>query len=254
MSFLNPKIRRTLIFDAMLFLLGLAGIYQLAERAGFNTTSDLEFHVSDSRRLVFERIINTKLDSVFMAHDTLVAIDIHPISSVDELEVVTDSREIGARAVMLISRSGRLITLTVPLKEFYSLSYILIALFVGAVFFFHGLFVLVKRPDDKAARVYHWVSIWAAIIIMTTWGRYTIEPLGLGYIVASILFLWTTVSSLKKGKPIQFSTKEYEILHFFIQHADEIVSRDMLLDEVWGYDIFPTTRTVDKYIKFEKKN
>jgi signal transduction histidine kinase len=236
MSFLNPKIRKTLIFDAVLFLLGMAGIYQLVERAGFNTTSDLEFHVSDSGRLVFERIINTDLDSVFMAHDTLVAIDIHPISSVDELEVVTDSQEIGAQAVMLISRSGRLITLTVPLKEFYSLSYILIALFVGAVFFFHGLFVLVKRPDDKAARVYHWVSIWAAIIIMTTWGRYTIEPLGLGYIiriifcaayaftpvlffhfsllfprqkwsywkkiiapgyiVASILFLWTTVSFL----------------------------------------------------------
>ncbi len=54
--------------------------------------------------------------------------------------------------------------------------------------------------------------------------------------------------SLKKGKPIQFSTKEYEILHFFIQHDDEIVSRDMLLDEVWGYDVFPTTRTVDNYI------
>ncbi len=54
--------------------------------------------------------------------------------------------------------------------------------------------------------------------------------------------------SHKKGKPIQFSTKEYEILHFFIQHDDEIVSRDMLLDEVWGYDVFPTTRTVDNYI------
>ncbi len=106
MSFLNPKIRKTLIFDAILFLLGLAGIYQLVERAGFNTTSDLEFHVIDSSRLVFERIINTDLDSVFMVHDTLVAIDSHPISSVDELEVVTDSQEIGARAVMLIYRSG----------------------------------------------------------------------------------------------------------------------------------------------------
>ena len=54
--------------------------------------------------------------------------------------------------------------------------------------------------------------------------------------------------SKKNGQAIQFSTKEYEILHFFIQHDDEIVSRDMLLDEVWGYDVFPTTRTVDNYI------
>jgi DNA-binding response OmpR family regulator len=52
----------------------------------------------------------------------------------------------------------------------------------------------------------------------------------------------------KNGQPIQFSTKEYEILNFFIQHNDEVVSRDMLLDEVWGYDVFPTTRTVDNYI------
>jgi DNA-binding response OmpR family regulator len=52
----------------------------------------------------------------------------------------------------------------------------------------------------------------------------------------------------KNGQSISFSTKEYEILHFFIQHDDEIVSRDMLLDEVWGYDVYPTTRTVDNYI------
>jgi DNA-binding response OmpR family regulator len=54
--------------------------------------------------------------------------------------------------------------------------------------------------------------------------------------------------AFKKGKPIQLSTKEFEILHFFVQHDDEVVSRDMLLDEVWGYDIYPTTRTVDNYI------
>jgi DNA-binding response OmpR family regulator len=52
----------------------------------------------------------------------------------------------------------------------------------------------------------------------------------------------------KNGKPLQFSTKEFEILRFFVQHDDEVVSRDTLLDEVWGYDIYPTTRTVDNYI------
>jgi len=186
MSFKNPKIRKILYFDAVLFLLGLAGIYQLVERAGFNTTSDLELHVSESRKLVLENIINTDLDSVFMAHDTLIAINTHPVSSVDELEVITDAQQIDAQIVIQISRSEKLTTLTVPLKEFYSLSYILIALFVGVVFFSHGLFVLIKRPEERAARVYHWVSVWAAMIIMTTWGRYTIEPIGLGYIVRII--------------------------------------------------------------------
>ena len=52
----------------------------------------------------------------------------------------------------------------------------------------------------------------------------------------------------KNGIPFQLSTKEFEILQFFIQHDDEIVSRDMLLDQIWGYDVYPTTRTVDNYI------
>jgi DNA-binding response OmpR family regulator len=52
----------------------------------------------------------------------------------------------------------------------------------------------------------------------------------------------------KGGEALTLSTKEYEILRYFIAHADEVVSRDQLLDEVWGYDIFPTTRTVDNYI------
>jgi len=54
--------------------------------------------------------------------------------------------------------------------------------------------------------------------------------------------------AIKKGNPMQLSTKEFEILHFFVQHDDEVISRDMLLDEVWGYDVYPTTRTVDNYI------
>lgn len=47
---------------------------------------------------------------------------------------------------------------------------------------------------------------------------------------------------------IKFSMTEFNVLRYFIRHANEVVTRDMLLDEVWGYDSFPTTRTVDNYI------
>ncbi len=50
------------------------------------------------------------------------------------------------------------------------------------------------------------------------------------------------------GKNAALSAREFAILKFFIQHEGEVVTRDMLLDEVWGYDHFPTTRTVDNYI------
>lgn len=48
--------------------------------------------------------------------------------------------------------------------------------------------------------------------------------------------------------PVRLSATEYRILHYFIEHESEVISRDKFLDEVWGYDSFPTTRTVDNYI------
>ena len=54
---------------------------------------------------------------------------------------------------------------------------------------------------------------------------------------------------VKKGKKdIKLTTKEFKILKFIINHEGDVVSRSMLLNEVWGYDVFPTTRTVDNYI------
>uniref|UniRef100_A0A832DJK2 Response regulator transcription factor n=1 Tax=Ignavibacterium album TaxID=591197 RepID=A0A832DJK2_9BACT len=54
--------------------------------------------------------------------------------------------------------------------------------------------------------------------------------------------------ALKDGKPIKLSATEFRVLHYFIQHEGEVISRDKFLDDVWGYDSFPTTRTVDNFI------
>jgi DNA-binding response OmpR family regulator len=54
--------------------------------------------------------------------------------------------------------------------------------------------------------------------------------------------------SRRGKKEIKLSTKEFEVLRFLVQHEGEVVSRDMLLNEVWGYENFPTTRTVDNYV------
>jgi DNA-binding response OmpR family regulator len=52
----------------------------------------------------------------------------------------------------------------------------------------------------------------------------------------------------RKGKALDFSSKEFELLKYFLVHPGETLSRDRLLEEVWGYDHFPTTRTVDAHI------
>jgi two-component system alkaline phosphatase synthesis response regulator PhoP len=53
---------------------------------------------------------------------------------------------------------------------------------------------------------------------------------------------------LRGGRPLEFSAKEFELLKYFLSHPGETVSRDRLLEDVWGYERYPTTRTVDAHI------
>jgi DNA-binding response OmpR family regulator len=58
----------------------------------------------------------------------------------------------------------------------------------------------------------------------------------------------------RKGKEMEFTSLEIEILKYFITHRGEVVARDDLLDKVWGYERYPTTRTIDNHIlKLRKK-
>jgi len=52
----------------------------------------------------------------------------------------------------------------------------------------------------------------------------------------------------RKGKTVKLTVREYAVLKFLAQHGGEVVTRDTLLNQVWGYETFPTTRTVDNYI------
>lgn len=52
----------------------------------------------------------------------------------------------------------------------------------------------------------------------------------------------------RQGKVLDFSAKEFELLKYFLAHRGETLSRDRLLEDVWGYEHFPTTRTVDTHI------
>ena len=52
----------------------------------------------------------------------------------------------------------------------------------------------------------------------------------------------------KGGQALDLSPREFEILRYLIRRRGEIVTRDQLLDEVWGYESSPVTRTVDNHI------
>lgn len=55
------------------------------------------------------------------------------------------------------------------------------------------------------------------------------------------------------GQPIQLSHKEYLLLIYFIENKRKILSRDQLLDHIWGYDYYGDQRIVDTYVKKLRK-
>jgi two-component system alkaline phosphatase synthesis response regulator PhoP len=53
---------------------------------------------------------------------------------------------------------------------------------------------------------------------------------------------------VRGGVPVELSAKEFQLLRYFLEHRGATISRDELLQEVWGYDHTPSTRTVDVHV------
>jgi DNA-binding response OmpR family regulator len=58
-----------------------------------------------------------------------------------------------------------------------------------------------------------------------------------------------TYAARLKGRPLDLTYKEFELLKFLAQHPGRVFTRDQLLREVWGYDYFGGTRTVDVHVR-----
>ena len=52
----------------------------------------------------------------------------------------------------------------------------------------------------------------------------------------------------RAGEALEMSPREFELLRYLIERKGETVSRDQLLEDVWGYESYPSTRTVDTHI------
>ena len=59
---------------------------------------------------------------------------------------------------------------------------------------------------------------------------------------------FSAMEALRNGKPVVLTAMEFKTLKYLIQNAGRVVSREELLDEVWGYENYPCTRTVDNHI------
>jgi DNA-binding response OmpR family regulator len=65
---------------------------------------------------------------------------------------------------------------------------------------------------------------------------------------------FSTMEIHRNGRPVVLTCKEFKTLAYLIKNPRRVISRDELLSEVWGYENYPSTRTVDNHIlKLRKK-
>ncbi len=58
-----------------------------------------------------------------------------------------------------------------------------------------------------------------------------------------------TYTARLRGRPLELTYKEFELLKFLAQHPGRVFTREQLVTEVWGYDFFGGTRTVDVHVR-----
>jgi two-component system, OmpR family, alkaline phosphatase synthesis response regulator PhoP len=95
------------------------------------------------------------------------------------------------------------------------------------------------EPSELLARM-------EALLRRTAGGLYASEPEAYEFDLICVDFASERV--LRNRVPLALLPREYKLLRYFIEHRDIILTRDRLLDEVWGYDATPTTRTVDVHV------
>lgn len=59
---------------------------------------------------------------------------------------------------------------------------------------------------------------------------------------------FTKMEVIRDGEPVVLTAQEFKTLKFLVQNPDRVISRDELLNDVWGYQNYPSTRTVDNHI------
>lgn len=79
--------------------------------------------------------------------------------------------------------------------------------------------------------------------------KYDNEILRFGNITLNL----QTREVLKHGKKLDFTLKEFEVLKLLIQNKGKILTREILLDKIWGYEYVGETRTVDVHIRHIRK-
>jgi two-component system alkaline phosphatase synthesis response regulator PhoP len=103
--------------------------------------------------------------------------------------------------------------------------------------------------DDYLTKPFDLLELSARIEVQLRRAALASAPLSATqYRFGNISVDFRKVEVLRDGKPVEVSAREFLLLKYFIEHREATLSRDELLNEVWGYHSMPSTRTVDVHV------
>jgi two-component system alkaline phosphatase synthesis response regulator PhoP len=102
--------------------------------------------------------------------------------------------------------------------------------------------------DDYLTKPFEMLELLARIEALLRRAARTFAPARSTYLFGGVLVDFQKTEVVRDGKPVILSAKEFQLLRYLIHHRNETLTREKLLQDVWGYASTPYTRTVDVHI------
>jgi two-component system, OmpR family, alkaline phosphatase synthesis response regulator PhoP len=102
--------------------------------------------------------------------------------------------------------------------------------------------------DDYLTKPFEMIELLARIEALLRRGRAPVGPSTDIHAFGDVRLDFRRAEVTREGRPVQLSGLEFKLLRYFVEHRGALLSREELLDKVWGYDATPMTRTVDVHV------